>query len=533
MSKNDEFDLVIVGAGGGGLAAAIAGRAAGASVCVIESGDKVGGTYAYSTGLVWMPANSSARAAGISDSAEEAESHIVPLAGGRADLGVLRAYMRHGPAILDFLATKGVPFEWIPRYPDYYSEMPGGRGEGRYLASPIFDPELLPTGWRSKLLESPYYTHIPVSWQEIQGWGGYASAGGWDQNLLASRRQKQIRGFGGATMGFLLRAALNSGVSIRLSSEVTGLLRSGEGRVTGVMVGDTEVRALRAVILASGGYEQDIDRQRMFDTHHPAVPLTYAGVKGGPMAAAMGIGAQFVNMGGQLLAPVYRGNDNALNFAAREISLPGGFVVNRSGQRFSNDAFYWSLAVGMGRFDPVDCSFSNMPAFLIFDQQWKDTYRLGIIAPGASAEWLSKADTAEELGKRLGLADHNALAQTIADFNGPAARGEDPAWHRGDKAYARNNGDARVTPNPCVRPLKPPYYGLQLELGTMGSLSGLNIDSDGRVLHAEGGSIPALYACGNAMANLVEGLWYTSGVSNGRGLVFGVLAARHAMSANA
>jgi hypothetical protein len=299
------------------------------------------------------------------------------------------------------------------------------------------------------------------------------------------------------------------------------------------MVGDNEVRARRAVILASGGYEQDIDRQRMFDTHHPAVPLTYAGVKGGPMAAAMGVGAQFVNMGGQLLAPVYRGKDNALNFAAREISLPGGFVVNRSGLRFSNDAFYWSLAVGMGRFDPVDCSFSNMPAFLIFDQQWKDTYRLGAIAPGASADWLSKADTAEELGKRLGLADGNALAQTIANFNGPAARGEDPAWHRGDKAYARNNGDATVTPNPCVRPLTPPYYGLQLELGTMGSLSGLNVDADGRVLHAEGGSIPGLYACGNAMANLVEGLWYTSGVSNGRGLVFGVLAARHAISANA
>jgi 3-oxosteroid 1-dehydrogenase len=533
MARENEFDLIVVGGGGGGLAAAIAARAAGASVCVLESSARIGGTYAYSTGLVWMPNNSSARAAGISDSAENAEAHIVPLSGGRTDIDVLRAYLNRGPEALDFLMSEGVPFEWVPRYPDYYSEMPEGRAEGRYLASPNFDPAVLPEEWRSLLLESPYYTHIPVSWQEIQEWGGYASAGGWDQQLLTQRREKKIRGFGGATAGFLLAAALRRDVTIRLSSEVTGLLQSDDDRVVGVLVGDEKLLARRGVILASGGYEQDAARQRAYDTHYPAVPLTYAGVTGGPMMLAMGIGAQFVNLGGQLLAPVYRGNGGALNFAAREISLPGGFVVNRLGQRFSNDAFYWSLALGMGRFDPVNCAFSNMPAFLIFDQQWKDTYRLGAIPPGATASWLHKADTAKALGKRLGLADENDLGKTIAAFNGPAARGEDPAWHRGDKAYARNNGDGNVKPNPCVRPLSPPYYGVELELGTMGTLSGLKVDASGCVISVNGRPITGLYACGNAMANLVEGLWYTSGVSNGRGLVFGVLAARHALSVNA
>ena len=159
--------------------------------------------------------------------------------------------------------------------------------------------------------------------------------------------------------------------------------------------------------------------------------------------------------------------------------------------------------------------------------------RLAALRPaGAGATWLASAATARELSGKLGFSNTAQLDETIATYNESAVRGQDAQWGRGTKAYSRNNGDARVTPNACVRVLKPPYYGLELELGTMGTLSGLKVDAHGQVMHVQGERIPALYACGNAMANLVEGLWYTSGTSNGRSLIFGVLAARHAMGAD-
>lgn len=529
MKSDQQFDIVVVGAGGGGMAAAIAAREAGGTVCVVEAGDKVGGTYSYSTGLVWMPGSSVARADGVEDSLAEAERHILLHSGGRADPGVLRVYLEKGPRIIDFLAEKSVPLDWIRNYPDYYAELPGGKTEGRYLSSPVFDPETLPEEWRERLLESPYYTHLPISWREIQDWGGYGTAGSWDQALLAKRREKRIRGFGGATAGYLLKAALAAGVEFRLETEVLDLIPGAGGSIVGVTTRDGAIRASRGVILACGGYEQNLELQHKFDGHAPAIPLTLPTVKGNLITAAIAAGAQFVNMGGQLLAPVFRGDDGAPAFVAREISLPGGIVVNSEGRRFCDDSFYWSLGVGMGRFDPSSCAYANMPSYLVFDQQWKDTYRLAKLAPGATADWLVRGETPEELAQRLGIKDTAVLRQTIDRYNQSASRGEDPEWNRGAKAYSRNSGDPENRPNPCVRDLRGPLYAVRIELGTMGTLSGLSVNADAQVLSADGVGMPGLYACGNAMANLVEGLWYTSGTSNARGLVFGVLSARHAM----
>ena len=66
-----EYDVVVVGTGAAGLVAAASAHDGGASVALVEKGDYVGGTTAMSTGIVWLPANQIARAAGISDSVDE------------------------------------------------------------------------------------------------------------------------------------------------------------------------------------------------------------------------------------------------------------------------------------------------------------------------------------------------------------------------------------------------------------------------------------------------------------------------------
>jgi succinate dehydrogenase/fumarate reductase flavoprotein subunit len=537
-------DVLVAGGGGAGLAAALSAAARGADVMVAERSGRLGGTYAFSSGLIWIPANHYALADGIDDSVELARHHMSHLDGGKAVTAVRDAYLERGDEALRFYESQGVAFEWIPRYPDYYAEEEGGLLEGRYISSPIFDSssELSPE-WRDRAEFSPYYTDIPVSWREIQDWGGYGRISDWDWQLIEERKERVAVGWGGATTGYLLAACLRAGVTFTLDARVDSLEERG-GRVVGARVtvdGEpVEVAAREGVILATGGYEHNPDMQRQFDPHPPATPFTKPTVDGSGLQAAMNIGASFANIIGQLMSPVYvippeerGGNTIVGNVAGREPSFPGSIVVNGDGERFCDDSFYRSIVMSMGRFDAKSCRYPNLPAYLVFDEEWKRTYRLGYVKPGDVPSWMPRADDARSLARQLGMSE-TGLEQTIADFNRAAATG-DPgadAFGRGSMAWTRNNGDSRIAPNPCIRPLEGTLYAVELKIGTMGTLSGLAVDADARVLRADGTPIEGLYACGQSMAALVEGYWYNSGLPNGRALIFGYLAANHALRSN-
>jgi 3-oxosteroid 1-dehydrogenase len=530
------FDLVVIGSGGAGLSAALTARSLGASVVVVESNAAVGGTYAYSSGLLWVPANTLAARDGVEDDVDLAFSHVLGLAGGKAIPAVLRAYLEAGPSVIDFLGSHGVPFEWVKGYPDYYAEKPGGLVEGRYLASPVFDVDgELEEGWRSLVLESPYYTDVPVSWAEIQGWGGYGHMSDWDWPLIERRRAGRWIGWGGATTAYLLKACLAAGVEMRLNTTMTKLVFDANGAVTGVRLvkaghsGVIELEARNGVVLATGGYDHSPDMQRQFDPHPPIVALTNPGVTGRAIKLAMNAGAAFVNLAGQLAAPVYTSAQGSRpNLVGREMTLPGSFIVNREGRRFTDDSFYRSLAWAMGTFDPRTCVYPNLPAYLIFDQEYKDTYRVGGMPIGHVPDWLPRSETATGLAAELDIAGD--LANTLEMFNADAQTGVDTHFGRGALAWTRANADNRIKPNPTMRRLHGRLYGLEISLGTMGTYSGLAVDAHARVLRSDNSVIERLYAVGNAMANVVEGYWYNSGTSNGRSLIFGSIAAHDALA---
>jgi 3-oxosteroid 1-dehydrogenase len=532
---SEPFDVIVVGGGGGGLSAALTARREGAKVVLLEAGPTLGGTYAYSSGLVWLPCNAYAARDGIKDNAGAAREHILRLSGGRASESHIDRYFGAGREVFEFLETQGVPFDWIPGYPDYYAEEPGGMVEGRYMSSPVFFPEEnLPAEHLGIAHESPYYKGLPISWQEIQAWGGYASSSDWDHDLLKDRIRRGGFGFGGATTGYLAAAAVRAGVDIRLNVKLEQLLTGADGGVAGVVVhtpsGQQQWPAAAAVVLACGGYDHSAAMQRRLDEHAPAVPFGFSYVDGGAFALAMNAGAAFVNLGGQLLAPAYHLPDRGtLNIAAREIAFPGSIVVNQSGRRFADDSFYWALSRAMGSWDASVCDYPNLPAFLLFDEQWRRSYRLGPLELGDQLpDWIAAAPTAGELAAKLGI-EPSVLLKTISDYNDGALAGRDPEYARGKTAYSRNQGDPRVGENPCVRALEPPLYAITMTLGSMGTLSGLRTADDGLVLRNDGSPVRGLYACGNAMANEVEGNWYTSGTSNGRGLIFGRVAVLSAL----
>jgi 3-oxosteroid 1-dehydrogenase len=538
----ESIDLVIVGTGIAGLTAAIVAHDLGLAVLVIEKSALIGGTSGYSMGLIWAPANKYASAAGINDAADEAIEHIRTLSGGRHDEAMLAAYVPLVNEALSYLEARAdVPWELVRGYPDYHSERSGGKAEGRYISCPVFHTrDELPIEWHARLVHSPYYRSMPTSWTEVQSVGGIWNVRRQKEPQLAQRVANGDRGFGSALIAYLVRACLWRGIEIR--TEVVGehLIRDAAGRVSGISVRHgkdvSSIASRRGVILACGGYDSNRAMQKQLDPHPTAFALGSPSVDGSGINMALEIGAAFETLGGQLLVPTYQIPGEVFDgrplwrMFVREPALPGSIVVNARGSRFADESFYRQLCAEMARYDEAFGGYPNRPTYFICDQVWRERYDLGPVAAGATAEWIATADSLAELARRLDV-DAAGLEQTVSQFNVHARDGIDPVFGRGSHQFGRFTGDRDNLLNPCLRPLEAPFSAIPVELGTSGTNSGLRTDCFGRVVDVRSQVIAGLYAVGNCMANLVDGLWYNSGIAMGRGLAFGYAAGRHAAAA--
>lgn len=538
--RGDGYDLIVVGSGGAGLTAAITAHDLGARVLVVEKSKTVGGTFAYSTGLTWVPNNEHMRAEGVADSLEDALAYIRPHTSGRHDEEVLSAFLNTAPETIAFLERAGVPFEVVPNFPDEDAEAPGGTTHGRYLASPLFPAaSKLSPEWQSRLVLSPTYGALPVAWKEIQEWGGFGTIGGWDWDTISARLGDDNRAFGMSTAGYLLAAVLKRAIPIETETSATELVVL-RGRVRGVRVdgrrGRRTLAARRGVILATGSYDNDAETKRLLEPHPPTIGIGARTVDGSGLVMALEHGARFALFSGLLVTPTYHilgeelDGEPVYRLLVREPGFPGSIIVNRAGQRFCDETGFTELRRRFAERDSHSGDYPNFPAFLIFDREWKERYPLGPLLPGQIPEWLLTGDSPADLAQRLGV-DGDAMAMTIESFNGDARAGRDGLFGRGETAFSRANGDPEVTPNPTLRPLTPPLFGIELRLAVVGSNGGLVIDADARVRHLRGHTIAGLYAAGNAAANQIGGLWYNAGLMNARGMTFGYRGARHAMGA--
>ncbi|MFM0140537.1 FAD-dependent oxidoreductase [Caballeronia grimmiae] len=134
------YDLIVIGAGAAGLAAASAGAALGARVLLVESTARVGGSTAISGGMVWIPANHKMRQAGIDDSAEASRRYVEETVPGVAHDTRMRAFLDLGDAAIRYLeAHTSLKLQPVKRYPDYYPDLPGATAGGRVLEPVTFD----------------------------------------------------------------------------------------------------------------------------------------------------------------------------------------------------------------------------------------------------------------------------------------------------------------------------------------------------------------------------------------------------------
>lgn len=539
-----EFDVVVMGSGGGGLLAALTAARAGAKVALVEKASTIGGTTAVSGGVIWVPCNHRMAEAGLTDSREQALTYMLRIADGRVPSALIERYLDVAPEMVRFVeAETEIEFTAMPLYPDYHPEFPGGVKGGRSLDNGLFDTTTLGE-WQSKLRKNPITGRMPITIPEAMGWGVFWNPFGAPYQEVAARAKAGVVHGGAGLCGKLLKALLAAGVTPMLETPGQQLVVEG-GSVVGLDVtrggGPLRLRARKGVILASGGFEWNETYRKAFlplELTHPVSPPQNTG---DGLRMAMSVGAELGNMGeawwtpavalpGETYdgAPLYRSE-----FSVR--CLPHSVLVNRRGQRFTNESHnYNDMTKPYFHHDPVAYDRPNVPGWLIVDQQYLDKYVLVTAVKGRPLpDWLIVADSLAALAEKIGV-DAAGLASTVERFNGFARAGVDPDFRRGESAFDRFYGDPRQLEqggNPSLGTLeKAPFYAVQLHPGAMGTKGGPKTDEHARVLRAEGGVVPGLYAVGNAAASVAGPGYPGAGMTIGASMTFGYLAAKHAVA---
>ena len=525
MAAQSSYDVVVVGSGAGGLTAALAASSAGASVAVLEKGKRFGGSSSLSGGQLWVPNNRFARKAGVKDSKSLAVRYLTRLARGRASQTLVRSFVEHSPEALDFV-VQASPLRPVLREsePDYHPEWDGGLKAGRTLDPDLFDGRSLGKEYRTILHNSQY--HLP---------GGLHTTSLEFEALMRGeevpgleKRKPSTLALGEALVGALRKGLMDAGVPVFLSHRVVGLLMEGR-RVSGVEVktpeGKRRVRAKRGVILAAGGFEWNPTMKKSYlsvPSENSAGATTNTG-DGIAMGMTAGGATSLMDEAWWFTLILKRGEKRGW-LVTSERTLPGSIMVNSEGRRFANEAMnYLDLTRAMLTYDDDRYDLKNVPAYLVFDSAYLSKYPVAGDRKQSAEKWLARGGTLEELASKLGI-DSLVFQDTVAKFNRNAQSGEDPDFHRGGSHYDRHWGDPSAA-HPTLGPLvKPPFYGVRILAGDIGTKGGMVTDGEGRVLDGEGKPIGGLYAVGNNAASVMGPGYAGSGATLGPAITFGYLA---------
>jgi succinate dehydrogenase/fumarate reductase flavoprotein subunit len=281
-----EVDLVVVGSGAAGLAAAVTAAHLGLEVVVLEKAERFGGTTAWSGGWLWIPRNRHARAAGIDEPIAAPRAYLEHELGDGFDTSRVDRFLEQAPHMVDFFEEKtAVRFFGGNAIPDFHGRTPSAATGGRSVCAEPCDGRIL--GDRLEDLRPPLDLVSPF---------GMGIASGADlrhfleatrnprsflhvvRRLLRHARDRLVAGrglhlvAGNALVARLARSAFDRGIDILVATPVVGLVRDGD-RVVGVCVaGDGEardIRARRGVVLACGGFPHDTARKAALFPHAP------------------------------------------------------------------------------------------------------------------------------------------------------------------------------------------------------------------------------------------------------------------------
>jgi succinate dehydrogenase/fumarate reductase flavoprotein subunit len=557
MPASDAYDVVVIGAGAGGMTAAAVAASEGLSVLLIEKTEFVGGTTAWSGGMVWIPANAHMKQAGIPDRLSDAAAYLASTVPEIENAGLREAFLARGPEAVEYLEDNTeVRLQPVKTYPDYYPEQPGATTGGRVLEPVSFDGARLGANFkrlRPPLPEFTLFGGMMVNRLDIPHLRQFGRSFRSTLRSLrlvsqyALQRLRAPRGttlhLGNALAARLYASLLARNVEVLFGTSVERLLVE-DGAVCGVQIRDSSggrpIVARKGVVLATGGFSHDKNlRERYFPAAAGSVSAASPAGSGDGLRVAVAAGA---SIGTSVASPAYwvpasrfqraDGSPGVFPHTVTDRAKPGIIAVNSAGQRFVNEALsYHEFVLAMLR-DGNDAT--SRAFYLVCDRHFLWTYGLSRIKPFT---WrirpyvrrgeLIVAPSIDALAEAIGV-EPSALSKTVNDYNAHARMGHDPAFGRGTSIYQRHLGDPSHSPNPCVAPIEQaPFYALRIYPADLGTAIGLKTDGHARVLSKDGSVIAGLYACGNDMGSIMNGNYPGPGITLGPALTFGYIAGRH------
>ncbi|WP_309649153.1 3-oxosteroid 1-dehydrogenase [Nocardioides sp.] len=541
----ESVDVVVVGAGGAGMTAALASRKHGLDTILVEKSAYFGGSTARSGGGVWMPGNYALQSAGQADALEESKRYLDSIVGDVVPKVRRDTYLERGAEVMDFIRdSTPVRFTWVPDYADYHPEAPGGRLKGRSVEPIPLDASFL--GDELKRLH-PQYTKAPANMIVTQADFRKISLGMRTikgpitmvkvllNRIIAGLRGRRMFAMGNAIAIGLRQGLVDAGVPVHYETELKDLVIE-DGRVVGVRVlrdGEEHVvRARRGVILGSGGFERNLEMREKYQPQPTSIDWTTGSEfnTGGGILAGIGAGAET-----DLLDDAWWGPTIPLPsgpwFCLAERNLPGSIIVNQAGQRYMNEALPYVEAVHE-IYRGEETGVGHVPSWMIIDQRYRNRYLFAGLMPRQPfpGRWyklgtIRRADSIEALAAEIEV-PADALTTTVERFNGFARSGTDEDFHRGESGYDKYYSDPTVKPNPSLHTIdQGPFYAVKIVPGDLGTKGGLVTDERARVLRPDGSVIGGLYAAGNVSSAVMGNTYAGPGATIGPALAFGYLAA--------
>ena len=487
-----DADVVVIGAGGAGMTAAMTAADAGQKVVILESQAMVGGNSARATGgmnaakTVYQDENEFDQAAGV-------EKTLATAAEKYADNETITAL------------AKTVSEQWAAYQANptgYFDSvelmeldtMVGGKG--------INDPELVKTLCEGTADAIDWLDENGITLHNVSSFGGASVK----RIHRPVNEEGKVVSVGAYMIPLLQENCEKRGIDIVLNTTVDTILTDANGAAVGVSGtdkdGNTVVVNAKSVILATGGFGANLDMVTQYKPELAGFMTTNAaGAQGQGIEMATAIGAGTVDMDQIQIHPTVEANTAAL--ITEGLRGDGAILVNANGERFIDE---------VGTRDVVSAAEIAQPgsySWLIVDQAMVDASSViqGYIKKG----YTKTGATYEELAKELDV-DPATFANTMETWNGYVEAKNDPDFGRTSFANPLNNG---------------PYYAIKVTAGVHHTMGGVTINSATEVLKKDGTVIPGLFAAGEVTGG-VHGANRLGGTAVADFVVFGRIAGESA-----
>lgn len=541
-----EYDVVVVGSGASGFAAAITAKNEGLKTLLIEKEAVFGGASALSGGGVWIPNNRYLVEAGVADSYEDAKNYLDSTVGDRVSNDMKETYLKRGIEMLDYFheLSPHMRYSYANNYSDYYPNRKGGKGRGRSIEPLLFDLNEL--GDWQKLMRPPAmdtkgFVMTGQDFHKVnmisRTWKGKLRllTLGWRlmQHIVL---KKEFGALGQALIGRLALAYKELGGEIWVNCGFEDFIYE-EDRVIGITAnkdGQTiSLKANKGVILGSGGFSRNQAYREKYlpQPTNAAWSSSPEGQTGDIITPAEKLGAQFDLMDRVWGAPSFLDHKGRPFFLVADRGIPNMIIVDQQGNRFIDEPTPYHEFVDVMYAHEKEAG--SVPSWLILDKKAKKRYIFAGLFPGQDFpqayydnDIVLSAPTIAELAQKMEV-PVDALQHTIERFNGFARNGIDEDFHRGESAHDRYYGDPTLK-NPNLDVIEEaPFYAMRVYPGDIGTKGGVVIDTQARILKTDGQPINGVYAAGNCSASVMGESYPGPGATLGPGMTFGYIAAKH------